>query len=156
MYPTIIWRCSDEFEELLALLTRPSSYPLIHIPEKWNRSLDHMCPTHLSADDGEFTRIQERVVLMSREKMKNSDVRMLECESVRRRIYIYYEITRKRVPINTIYCRWIGEYGDMFLLYWSLRGRVPLRSIGNTLGVKQSMPRHFHHLTSIRFTLLHS
>jgi hypothetical protein len=72
--PSIFWRCSDEFEELLALIARPSTDISVHIPEKWNRSLDHMNPTHLSADDSEFTRIQECIELMSWKEIETDDI----------------------------------------------------------------------------------
>jgi uncharacterized protein YktB (UPF0637 family) len=77
MYPTILWGCSDEFEKLLALIAGPSTDILVHIPEKWNRSLDHMSPTHLSTDDSEFTRIEEMIELVSRVKIETDDVWIL-------------------------------------------------------------------------------
>lgn len=115
VYPTIFWRCSDQREELCTLVYRESTDTLVHIPEKWNRSLDHMCPAYLSADDSKLARLEECIELGYWQKIENSNVGMLECWSVGRRKHIDHEITRERVPINTIECRWVGEYGDMFL-----------------------------------------
>ena len=78
MHSTIFWRGSGEVEELCTLVYRESTDTLVHIPEKWNRSLDHMGPTHLSANDGEFTRIEERVELMCREEIEDMNVGVFE------------------------------------------------------------------------------
>ncbi len=74
MYFSVLYSCSYQREELFALLTRPSTDISVHIPEKWNRSLDHVSPTHLSADDGEFTRIEEIIELMCREEIETNDI----------------------------------------------------------------------------------
>ena len=74
---SILRRGSGEVEELFALICRKTSDITIHIPKKRNRTLDHMSQTDFSSDDGEPTRIEEMVELMSREEIKNSNIRVL-------------------------------------------------------------------------------
>ena len=49
----------DQIEELFTLFMIDPTDTSIHIPEKWNTSLDHMRKTRLSADDHPLTRIDE-------------------------------------------------------------------------------------------------